>query len=67
MTTDVAAVHRSKGHFGEAWQRQAERFVAKFPELRGPQGPNYVPAAHVADRAALVRFYDTLRALAGTV
>ena len=66
VTTDVAAIHASQGHFGAEWQRQAMRFVEKFPELRGAQGPNYVPATRVLDRTPLARFYDTLRALAAT-
>jgi hypothetical protein len=64
ITTDVVAVHQSKGSFDEAWHRYRERFQAKHPELRGPQGPNFVPAARVRDRTALLGFYGGLRAIA---
>ena len=65
ITTDVVALHQSRGSFDEAWQRYAERFKAKHPELRGPQGPHFIPAARVRDRTALLRFYGGLRAIAG--
>ena len=64
IALDVAGLHASHGRFDEAWQRYRARFEQKFPELRGPQGPHHVPAARVHDRAALARFYETLRALA---
>ena len=63
VTTDVIGVHASKGHFGAEWQRYGERFRTKFAELAGARGQHYIPAARVADGAALLRFYGALRGL----
>jgi hypothetical protein len=64
VTTDVLAVHASRGGFGDDWQRYRERFQAKFPELAEPAGAPHWYAAPVADARALRAFYATLREVA---
>jgi hypothetical protein len=64
VTTDVLAVHASRGGFGETWQKYRERFQAKFPELAEPAGSPHWYAAPVGDARALRAFYSTLRAVA---
>jgi hypothetical protein len=60
VTTDVLAVHASRGGFGAEWQRYRERFQAKFPELNAPAGAPHWYAAAVPDVDALRAFYATL-------
>ena len=60
VTTDVLAVHASRGGFGDEWQRYRERFQAKFPELNAPAGAPHWYAAGLPDVDALRAFYATL-------
>jgi tetratricopeptide (TPR) repeat protein len=64
VTTEVLAVHASRGAFGDDWQRYRERFQAKFPELSEPAGAPHWYAAPVPDAKALRAFYSTLREVA---
>ena len=64
VTTEVLAVHASRGSFGDEWQRYRERFQAKFPELVEPAGAPHWYAAPVPDHTALRGFYATLREVA---
>lgn len=64
VTTDVLAVHASRGGFGDEWQRYRARFQAKFPELSEPAGAPHWYAAPLPDAAALRGFYATLRSIA---
>ena len=64
VTTDVLAIHQSRGDFGISWQRAAEKFAAKYPQLRAGRGANHAYAATVPDRNTLLRFYGTIRHLA---
>ena len=64
VTTEVLAVHASRGGFDQRWQRYRERFQAKFPDLAAPAGAPHWYAAAVADAAALRAFYATLREVA---
>lgn len=64
VTTEVLAVHASRGGFGAQWQRYRARFQAKFPEMTQPAGAPHWYAAGVPDAAALRAFYATLRAIA---
>jgi hypothetical protein len=64
ITTDVTAVHASRGSFDDSWRRYAERFMAKYPELAAPKGAHHAYGAHFATQAQVMRFYDELRGLA---
>ena len=64
VTTGIAAIHASEGRFGPDWQRYAQRFRAKFPQLSEPPGPHHSYGAHVASREELLRFHAALRGLA---
>lgn len=64
VTTDVLAVHASRGGFGDTWQKYRERFQAKFPELAQPAGSPHWYAAPVGGAEALRAFYATLRTVA---
>jgi hypothetical protein len=64
VTTDASILHKSNGSFGADWQRYAQRFAAKFPELDAPRGDNHHYAARLSTRANAARFYDELRGLA---
>lgn len=66
VTTQIAVIHASEGDFGPDWQRYAERFRAKFPELAEPAGPHHSYGARVGSREELLRFHANLRGLAAT-
>jgi GT2 family glycosyltransferase len=66
VTTDVTAVHASRGSFGDSWRRYAERFMAKYPELSAPKGAHHAYGARFATHAQVTRFYEELRGLAAT-
>ncbi len=63
VSTDVIAIHASAGDFGDAWKRYAERFAAKFPELRDPVGDYHAYGARFGSVGEVVRFYAALRGL----
>lgn len=47
VVCDLALVHASKGRFDIAWQRYADRFMEKFPNLSGVRGTPHWYAARV--------------------
>jgi hypothetical protein len=63
VTTEVAALHASEGSFDESWRFYAERFLAKFPELAGPQGKSFYFGRDFARREDLLRFHEEFNAL----
>ena len=64
VTTEVCALHRSLGNFGEEWRRYSQRFAQKFPHLDGTRGANHHYAAPLSSRDNAVRFLRQLRGLA---
>ena len=67
VTHDVALVHRSSGSFGAAWQLYADRFSAKFPEIRGASAPRVLSRVALPTRAAAATFHEALRHLCRAV
>ena len=63
VTTDVLALHASKGSFGDDWRRYRDRFLAKFPELNAPMGAAHWYGARFDSKAQLLAFYALLRTL----
>ena len=63
VTTEVCALHRSLGNFGEEWRRYSQRFAQKFPRLDGARGANHHYAAPLSSRDNAVRFLRQLRGL----
>ena len=63
VTTDVLALHASKGSFGDEWKRYRDRFLAKFPELNAPMGAAHWYGARLDSKAQLLAFYALLRTL----
>ena len=64
VTTDVCALHRSLGNFGDDWKRYSARFAQKYPALAGPRGANHQYSAPLSSRARAVVFLEQLRGLA---
>jgi GT2 family glycosyltransferase len=64
VTTEVCALHRSLGNFGEEWRRYSQRFAQKFPGLGAARGANHHYAAHLSSRDNAVRFLRQMRGLA---
>jgi len=64
VTTDVIALHRSLGNFGDDWQHYSRRFAGKFPALDAARGANHHYAAPLPSREHLVKFAGELRGLA---
>lgn len=64
VTTEVCALHRSLGNFGEDWHHYSRRFAQKFPGLAGARGANHHYAAPLSSRENAVRFLRQLRRLA---
>lgn len=60
VALDLLLWHASGGNFGDSWQRYAQRFVQKFPEL-APTAPcaTYRPGTiHCGDAALIEPIYD---------
>ena len=66
VTTEAAAIHASEGRFEADWQRYAQRFRAKYPELASSAGPHHSYGTRLAAREELARLHDALRGLAET-
>jgi hypothetical protein len=66
VTTDVEVIHQSEGDFEATWRRYAERFHAKFPELRSPRAPAHWYGARFGARSHVAAFFGELRALGST-
>jgi len=64
VTTEVCALHRSLGNFGEDWKRYSRRFAEKFPHLDSARGAHHHYAAPITSRDHAVRFLRQLRGLA---
>jgi len=64
VTTEVCALHRSLGNFGEDWHHYSRRFAEKHRGLAGARGANHHYAAPLSSRGNAVRFLRQLRGLA---
>lgn len=64
VSTDLVVFHASQGNFGPEWNRYAERFRAKFPELDAPAGTHHSYGFRLASSGDVARFYDAVRGLA---
>lgn len=64
VTTDVLALHASRGGFGEAWKADRDHFVAKYPALSAPAGDPHWYAATLGDIDQLRDFHAALASLA---
>lgn len=63
VTTEVLALHDSRGGFGADWQRYRERFSRKHPHLAAPAGAPHWYGARLPDAARVQAFYGALRGL----
>jgi tetratricopeptide (TPR) repeat protein len=63
VTHDIVIAHESVGNFNETWKMYADRFMAKFPALRGERSPVGLTRASFANRKDAMDFVDRLRAL----
>ncbi len=63
VTTDVLALHGSRGGFGADWQRYRERFSRKHPHLAAPAGAPHWYGARLPDAVRVQAFYGALRGL----
>jgi Flp pilus assembly protein TadD len=63
VSTDILLLHASEGRFEKEWAGYAQRFMDKFPELRGAQGKPHWYGARLPGRAQALAFYEKLRAL----
>lgn len=63
VTHDIVIAHESEGNFNETWKVYADRFMAKFPALRGQRIPVGLTRASFASRNDAMDFVDRLRAL----
>ena len=63
VTHDIVIAHESVGNFNEIWKIYADRFMAKFPALRGERIPVSLTRASFASRKDAMDFVDRLRAL----
>ena len=63
VTHDIVIAHESAGNFNETWKIYADRFMAKFPALRGERIPVGLTRASFANREDAMDFVDRLHAL----
>ncbi len=63
VSHDIALVHHSGGNFDAAWQIYAERFSARFPEVRGSAARRGLCRVELPTRAAAQAFHTALRRL----
>lgn len=63
VTHDIVIAHESVGNFNEIWKIYADRFMAKFPALRGERIPVSLTRASFANRKDATDFVDGLRAI----
>ena len=61
VSTDILLLHASEGRFEQDWQRYAERFRSKYPQLRGERGAPHWYGAKLPNRESARRFYELLR------
>lgn len=63
VTHDIVIAHESEGNFNAAWKKYADRFMTKFPALRGERIPMGLTRAAFANRKDAMDFVDRLHAL----
>ena len=63
VTHDILIAHESAGNFNDTWKIYADRFMAKFPAVRGERIPVGLTRAAFATRKDAMDFIDRLRAL----
>lgn len=63
VTHDIVIAHEPEGNFNETWKIYADRFIAKFPALRGERIPVGLTRASFANRKDAMDFVDRLRTL----
>jgi hypothetical protein len=63
VTHDIVIAHKSAGNFDETWKICANRFLAKFPALRGERIRVSLTRASFANRKDSMDFVGRLRAL----
>jgi Flp pilus assembly protein TadD len=63
VTHDILIAHESAGNFDATWKIYADRFVAKFPALRGKRVAVGLTRASFASREGAMDFIERLRAL----
>ncbi len=56
VTSEIVLKHDSEGEFDDAWQEYANRFLAKFPQVRGECEPNAVVNIAFGDAGSLLAF-----------
>lgn len=63
VTTEVLALHDSRGGFGADWQRYRERFARKHPALDASAGAPHWYGARLPEVTCVLAFYRALRDL----
>jgi tetratricopeptide (TPR) repeat protein len=64
VTTDIVAIHESRGNFDAVYEGYAERFRKKYPELSStPRGFHYWYGARLQADAQVLALCEQLRAL----
>ena len=63
---ELLVVHQSEGRFGADWERYADRFRAKYPELDSPAGISHRYEARVPGVPEAAAFYRRLARLVRT-
>ena len=63
---ELMLVHQSEGRYGAEWNRYAERFRTRYPELAEPPRPSHRYEAKVGSAREVTAFYRRLAELART-
>jgi tetratricopeptide (TPR) repeat protein len=63
VTTEVVAVHASRGRFDAVWRGYAQRFEEKFPETAGRKSAGHWYGARFRDLGLVRSFYAQMREL----
>ena len=66
VCAELMLVHHSEGHFGVDWERYADRFRAKYPELDAPAGVSHRYEARMPGTREAAAFYRRLALLVRT-
>ena len=62
---EILIAHASRGSVGPAWEAQAARFLAKFPDLAGGEPrPSHFYAVHFTDHGQVRAMHAEMRGLA---
>lgn len=68
IAAEIVLAHASRGSVGEAWEAQAARFLAKFPELAGqPPRQSHFYAVRFADAGRVIAMHAEMRGLANLI